>query len=64
MTNAERILKRLKGEQPELIAYATNFLEEEPDIDLPTLRDLHKHNASVTEYRAHREKIKRWGTPL
>lgn len=43
---------------PEFRAYAAYVLESLPDINVPTLREMFKHNASVQEYLSSLERIK------
>jgi hypothetical protein len=42
---------------PEFRAYAEYVTEAMPDVTLPVLRDMFKHNASVREYKAHHAAI-------
>ena len=57
----ETMLAKAKSESPEFERYAKYMLEEEPTLNMPTLRDLFKHNASAREYRAHIERIRNRG---
>ena len=50
--------RALEDGTPEFRAYAKYVLESIPDINLPTLRQMFKHNASVREYEASLERIK------
>ena len=54
----ETMLKAARNESPGFGSYADYFLSEVPDINMPTLRDLYKHNATPTEYRRHMARIK------
>ena len=42
---------------PEFRAYAQYVLELMPDISVPVLREMFKHNASVSEYQAHMQRM-------
>lgn len=42
---------------PEFRAYAAYVLDSMPDVSVPVLREMFKHNASVPEYRAHMQRI-------
>ena len=57
----ETMLAKAKSESTEFERYAEYMLEEEPTLTLPMLRDLFKHNASASEYRAHLESIRASG---
>lgn len=50
--------KAIDSGTPEFRAYAEYVLESLPDISVPVLRDMFKHNASVREYLAHIERIR------
>jgi hypothetical protein len=52
------IQKAIDAGTPEFKAYAEYVIESMPDVTLPVLRDMFKHNASVREYREHWERIK------
>jgi hypothetical protein len=54
----ETILAKCHLKSPEFGRYADYILSEVPDMSLPCLRDLYKHNASLSEYRAHMARIK------
>lgn len=54
----ETILAKAHSESPNFGRYAEYITDEFPDISLPMLRELHKHNASAREYRASLELIK------
>ena len=54
----ETILAKAKAESPEFCRYAEYITGEFPDISLPMLRELYKHNASASEYRATLNRIK------
>ena len=43
---------------PEFRKYAEYALESLPDISVPVLREMFKHNASVREYLEHIERAK------
>lgn len=60
MTNAEKIMKRIQHEDAAFVRWVEIFLESEPELNLPLLRDLHKHNATPAEYRAHIKRIEGW----
>lgn len=49
--------KAIDSGTPQFRAYAEYVLESLPDITVPVLRDMFKHNASVREYLAHMERI-------
>jgi hypothetical protein len=42
---------------PEFKRYAEYVTEAMPEVTLPVLRDMFKHNASVAEYQAHQERL-------
>ena len=42
---------------PEFRAYAEYVLDSIPDVSVPVLREMFKHNASVLEYQAHMQRI-------
>lgn len=42
---------------PEFRAYAEYVLDSMPDVSVPVLREMFKHNASVSEYQAHMRRI-------
>ena len=44
---------------PEFRAYADYVLESLPDISVPSLREMHRHNASVREWRDHIKQVER-----
>lgn len=50
--------KAIDSGTPEFRAYAEYVLESLPDISVPVLRDMFKHNASVREYLTHIERIR------
>ena len=54
----ETKLKRAHEESEQFGQYAEYMLSEFPEMNLPTLRDCYKHNASATEYRLHSDRIK------
>lgn len=54
----ETILAKAAAESPEFGRYAEVMLESIPDLSMPTLRDLYKHNATPAEYFAHMERVK------
>lgn len=58
----ETILAKAAAESPQFGRYAEVMLESIPDLSMPTLRDLYKHNATPAEYIAHMERIKNGGT--
>lgn len=43
---------------PEFRAYAEYVMDSMPDVTVPVLREMFKHNASVREYQAHMKRIK------
>lgn len=43
---------------PESRAYAEYVMDSMPDVTVPVLREMFKHNASVPEYLAHMKRIK------
>lgn len=49
--------KSIETGQPAFRAYAEYVIEAMPDVTLPLLRLMYRHNASVREYRAHKERI-------
>lgn len=55
--NVETKLKRAQEESAQFGQYAEYMLSEFPEMNLPTLRDCYKHNASATEYRLHSDRI-------
>lgn len=57
------MLSKAKTESPEFGRYAEYMLEEVPDLGLPMLRELYKHNASASEYRASLERVRNGGKP-
>lgn len=57
----ETILAKAAAESPEFGRYAEVMLESIPDLSMPLLRDLYKHNALPREYFAHMERIKQGG---
>lgn len=54
----ETILAKAAAESPEFGRYAEVMLESISELNMPTLRDLYKHNALPSEYWAHMERIK------
>lgn len=50
--------KAIESGTPEFRAYAEYVMNSMPDVTLPVLRDMFKHNASVREYLAHMERIR------
>lgn len=56
--NPETIVAKAAAESPEFGRYAEVMLQSIPDLNMPTLRDLYKHNATPAEYFAHMERIK------
>ena len=59
----ETILAKAKAESSEFGRYAEIMLESIPELSMPTLRDLYKHNALPSEYWAHMERIKFGASP-
>ena len=57
----ETMLEKAKEVSPAFFLYAQYMLEEFPEMNMPTLRDCFKHNATTTEYRAHMDRIKQGG---
>jgi hypothetical protein len=57
----ETMLAKAESESPVFFKYAQYMLEEFPDLGLPMLRELYKHNASASEYRASLERVKNGG---
>jgi hypothetical protein len=45
--------KAIAEGSPEFRSYAEYVTESLPDVTLPVLRDMFKHNASVREYQEH-----------
>jgi hypothetical protein len=43
---------------PEFKAYAAYVTEAMPEVTLPVLRDMFKHNASIREYKAHHNALR------
>lgn len=43
---------------PEFRAYAEYVMDSMPNVTLPVLREMFKHNASVPEYQAHMQRIR------
>ena len=54
----ETILAKAAAESPEFGRYAAVMLESIPDLSMPTLRDLYKHNALPSEYWAYMARIR------
>ena len=54
----EIMLAKASAESPEFGRYAEVMLESIPELNMPTLRDLYKHNALPSEYWAHMERIR------
>jgi hypothetical protein len=50
--------KAIDNGTPEFKRYAEYVIEAMPDVTLPVLRDMFKHNASVREYQAHHERLR------
>ncbi len=48
----------LERGSPEFRTYAEYVMDSMPDVTVPVLREMFKHNASVREYLAHMERIK------
>lgn len=42
---------------PEFRAYAEYVLDSMPDVSVPVLREMFKHNASMAEFQAHMRRI-------
>lgn len=59
----ETMLAKARAESPQFGLYAVYMLEEFPDLGMQMLRELYKHNASASEYRAHLERVKKGGKP-
>jgi hypothetical protein len=57
----ETMLAKAAAESPGFGRYAAVMLESIPDLNMPTLRDLYKHNALPSEYWAHMARIKAGG---
>ena len=55
------IIAKATSESQEFGRYAEVMIESIPDLNMPTLRDLYKHNALPREYFGHMERIKRGG---
>ncbi len=55
----KRIQKAIDTGTLEFKRYAEYVTEAMPEVTLPVLRDMFKHNASVREYRAHWERVER-----
>lgn len=51
--------KAIDNGTPEFKAYAEYVIEAMPDVTLPVLREMFKHNASVREYQAHMERVQK-----
>lgn len=51
------LIAKAYAESQDFGRYAENVLHYYPDTNLPTLRDLYKHGATVTEYRRHLERL-------
>lgn len=51
--------KAIDSGTPEFKAYAEYVIESMPEVTLPTLREMFKHNASVLEYKNQVERIER-----
>lgn len=48
----------LERGSPEFRAYVEYVMDSMPDVTVPVLREMFKHNASVPEYLAHMKRIK------
>ena len=59
----ETILAKAKAVSPAFSLYAQYMLEEFPDMNMPTLKECFKHNASASEYRASLERVRKGETP-
>lgn len=53
----KRMQKAIDSGTPEFAAYAEYVTEAMPEVTLPVLRDMYKHNASVREYQEHMRRI-------
>lgn len=49
--------KAIASGSPEFKAYAEYVTEAMPEVTVPVLRDMYRHNASVSEYKAHMERV-------
>jgi len=54
---AKWMRKAIENGTPEFQSYAEYVTEAMPDVTLPVLRDMFKHNASVREYQEHQAAI-------
>ncbi len=59
----ETKLAKAHAISPAFSLYAQYMLEEFSDMNMPTLKECFKHNASASEYRAHIERVKEGATP-
>lgn len=55
----ETILAKAHAESVTFGRYAEYITDEFPNTSLPMLRELFKHNASASEYRASLERVKK-----
>ena len=51
------IQKAIENSSPEFKHYADYVIESIPEVTLPVLLEMFKHNASVWEYQDHIERI-------
>lgn len=58
----EKMLLKAHAESLAFGKYAEYITDEFPDISLPMLRELYKHNASASEYRASLNQIRKGAT--
>jgi len=54
----ETILRKAKEVSPAFHLYAQYMLDAFPTMNMPTLKDCFKHNASASEYRASLERAR------
>lgn len=56
-------IERATEESDDFGKYAEYMLSEYPEMNMQTLRDCYKHNASAAEYRAHMERLQQRAQP-
>jgi len=55
----ETMLEKAKAISPDFGRYADYMLTEHPTMNMPTLKDCYRCNASALEYRLHIERAQR-----
>jgi hypothetical protein len=54
----ETILAKAKEVSPHFLQYAEYMLEAVPSMNMPTLKECFKHNASAAEYLASLQRVR------